>query len=165
MLDTMEFKRGRAGEQIAAKWLQHKGWFVVPSYDYSGQDGKKPPRLQGKLAGFAIPDLDIAKDGNRLWVEVKLKGEASLHNNTNTLEHGISWRLFEHYQHVERITGTHVWLLVIEENTKLLLGNTLRGLREPRRYTGTKMGPSGMAFWPRASFHEIATLKLSEVAA
>jgi hypothetical protein len=40
-----EFKKGRTGERMIASLLQRDGWFILPSYDYSGEDGDKPPRL------------------------------------------------------------------------------------------------------------------------
>lgn len=135
-----------------AKWLQRRGWYVIPSYDYSGADGKKPPRMLGNLVGYAIPDLDVARFGKRLWVEVKTKGNATLYRKTGTLEHGISHRLLNHYLTVQAITGTAVWLFVHEEKADVLLVATLATLGAPRTYEGWKMGQGGMAFWPRDRF-------------
>lgn len=38
-----EFLKGRSGELIVARWFQERGWYVIPSYDYSGEDGNKAP--------------------------------------------------------------------------------------------------------------------------
>ena len=70
--------------------LQARGWHVIPSYDYSGEDGCKAPRMQGVDSWFTLPDLDIARNGKRFWVEVKAKGKArqigqGAHSDTNTV--------------------------------------------------------------------------------
>lgn len=157
MLDTPEFERGRAGEQAVAKWLQERGWFVVPSYDYSGADGDKPPRLQGLESRYAIPDLDIARAGLRIWAEVKVKGTPSWHRVTQVWEHGISRRLHQNYCEVQRITGTPVWIFVLEERDDVLIAQSLDLLGAPRVYDGSKMGRDGMSFWPRQRFRPMAT--------
>lgn len=164
MLDTPEFARGRQGEIDVAAWLQARGWYVVPSYDYSGAEGNKPPRLQGRIAGYAIPDLDVSKDGQRIWVEVKSKREPTLHRMTGTLEHGISLRLWRHYQQVQSITGSQVWLFVLEELKRALFAQSLACLGEPRIYEGQKMGRGGMAFWPCDRFRFLADLERSAAA-
>lgn len=158
MLDSPEFGRGRAGEITVAGWLKARGWFVVPSYDYNGQDGKKAPRLQGLVSGYAIPDLDIARQGKRIWVEVKVKAGPTYHRITGVFEHGISARLHDHYQQVEGITGTPVWLFVLEEDAQLLIAQALAELGPPRVYDGRKMGRDGMVFWPRERFRVLAEL-------
>lgn len=152
MLDSPEFLRGRNGEQIVARWLQERGWHIVPSYDYSGQLGDKAPRLQGAHVGYVIPDLDVAKDGMRFWAEVKLKKFPTLHRNTNTLEHGISLRLYKNYLRVQSITGTPVGVFVLEEADGFLLGASFEELGEPRYYDGDKMDRGGTVFWPREKF-------------
>jgi hypothetical protein len=48
-----EFKKGRSGEQKIAEVLRRRGWYIIPSYDYSGEDGNKAPRLQGLSDAFA----------------------------------------------------------------------------------------------------------------
>src|SRR5690606_34450197 len=73
--ETAEFQRGRTGERLVAELLQSRGWYVIPSYDYSGEDGDKPPRLQGLREAFPVPDLAIARDGIRSWAGVKTKAE------------------------------------------------------------------------------------------
>lgn len=142
----------------ASDWLKDRGWYVVPSYDYSGSAGDKAPRLMGKREGFAVPDLDIAKAGKRMWVEVKVKSGPTLHRLSGTYEHGISRRLFNGYQRVETITGCQVWMMVIEEVGMGLLGRALADLGTPRVYSGDKMGWGGMVFWPRERFKFLATL-------
>lgn len=151
--ETVEFQRGHNGERMVAELLQQHGWYVIPSYDYAGEDHDKAPRLQGALGGFIIPDLDIAKDGARRWAEVKTKAEATFTRITQRLEHGISKRHYEHYQKVQQITGDEVWLFVVEENTGTVLFAKLDDLEPFKRvYNGDKMSRGGMVFYPRDCF-------------
>src|SRR5579859_7467257 len=103
--ESEEWQRGRAGELAVAEWLMRRECYVIPSYDYAGEDGDKPPKLQSMWRGHPVPDLDVSRDGIRFWVEVKTKKEAVLWRKTNELRHGIERRLLEHYQTVEAISG------------------------------------------------------------
>lgn len=144
-----EFVRGRAAEQRVAAWLQERGWYVIPSYDYSGEDGDKAPRLQGYRIGHPVPDLDTAKEGKRRWVEVKAKSDVIFWRKTQKEQHGIDLVLLQHYQTVQVITGTPVWLVIFEEFTGCLIGNAVDALGEPRE--GTLNGRK-MANWDRDKF-------------
>ncbi len=35
--ETEAFKKGDAGQREVALWFQQRGWYVTPSYDYSGE--------------------------------------------------------------------------------------------------------------------------------
>jgi hypothetical protein len=155
--DTAEFKRGRSGEQIVAERLKRKGCFIIPSYDYSGEDNDKPPRLQGLLRSAIIPDLDVSRAGRRIWVEVKTKRRADWTRVTQRLEHGISLRHYNEYLDVQAITGTAVWLAIYEEETGDVLVQKLADLAAGARvYTGWKMGRDGMVYFPRDAFRTIS---------
>ena len=125
--ESDEFQRGRNGELRVAEILQRKGWSVIPSYDYSGSEGDMAPRLQGLTRGYPVPDLDVSREGQRLWVEVKTKARPDWTRKTQRLEHGIPLRHYEAYCEVERITGTPVWLCVIEESS----GDVLKARARP----------------------------------
>jgi hypothetical protein len=154
-----EFLRGRAAEQRVARWLQERGWFIIPSYDYSGEDGEKAPRLQGLVAGHAVPDLDAARDGSRKWVEVKAKTQANVWRDRqawgtpNVPEHGINYSNYLDYLEVKRITGDEVWIAIYEEDTGILLMAEINALGAPR--IGSWLGKK-IANWPRARFAEMA---------
>jgi hypothetical protein len=151
-----EFVRGRTGEQVVARFLQERGFYVIPSYDYSGDDGDKPPRLQGSADAFPVPDLDVARNGDRRWVEVKTKTAAIEYRKAGELRHGINLRHLESYRKVERETGTECWLAIYEESTGDLLAQTLTGLGEPQ--VGTIHG-TRTAFWPRSKFQYLTTFR------
>lgn len=154
--ETEKFQRGHNGELTAARYFQGRGWFVIPSYDYSGDDGNKAPKMQGLRDGFVIPDLDICKDGLRVWVEVKTKAEPTLHRKSGTYEHGIPLRHYNHYRRVQAETGCDVWLVVFEEGAGFLLGRKLDDLEPNKRvYDGNKMSRGGMVFWPRSEFRQL----------
>ena len=123
--DRPEFLRGRNGEHLVADRAKRKGWFVIPSYDYGGEDGNKAPKLEGLNRGIVVPDLDIARDGQRRWVEVKTKQAPTLTRVTNRMEHGINVRHWESYREVERITGCKVFLVIYEEESGDVLGASL----------------------------------------
>jgi hypothetical protein len=153
--DRPEFHRGRRGERLVADLLQRRGWHVIPSYDYAGEGGDKPPRLQGCDCAYPIPDLDVSRGGVRRWVEVKTKAEPTWTRVTGRLEHGVSLRLYESYRHVQAITGCPVWIVIVEERAGAILCAPLDGLEPVKRvYNGRKMGRGGMVFWPRKAFAE-----------
>ena len=147
-----EFLRGRAGEQRVAAWLQERGWYVIPSYDYIGENGDKAPRMAGTAAEYPVPDLDISRAGERRWAEVKTKYAATLTRKTQTFDHGINSRHLDAYRKVQEITGDDCWIMIYEESTGRLIGQSLTVLGEPRR--ATSLGVP-MAYWPRARFCQL----------
>lgn len=151
--DSAEFRKGRSGEVVVAEFLKSQGYWVVPSYDYSGEDGNKAPRMSGVAGFLVIPDLDVCKNGTRFWCEVKTKDKATLHKKTGVYEHGISSRHYRDYLRVERQSGCQVVLFIVEQNTGEILSRKLCELPEPRMYDGKKMDRGGMVFWPRSEFH------------
>ena len=56
---------GRAAEKRVSNHLQSEGWFVVPSYDYTGSDGEKAPRMYGASRSYIIPDLDVSRGAGK----------------------------------------------------------------------------------------------------
>ena len=153
---------GHAVEQQIAELLKERGWYVIPSYDYSGDDDKAP-RMQGSLACYVLPDLDVAKDGTRYWAEVKAKASATWTRKTQRYEHGIPRRHYLHYREVEEITGCRVFLFVYEEDTGAILVGALDELAEEKReYTGGKMSYGGMVFFPRDAFAQWGQMKQEE---
>lgn len=165
MLDCPEFWRGRNGEKIVGALLNHRGFFVIPSYDYSGEDDKAP-RMHGPDVDHVLPDLDIARTGERYWAEVKTKGAPTLHRMSGVMEHGLSLRLWREYWQVQNITGCTVFLFIYEECTGAVLARSLLKLDKVKRvYEGGRMGPHGMVFFPRAAFALIAKVGAAEVEA
>lgn len=155
--ETEEFKRGHTGELVVSRWLQDQGYYILPSYDYSGEE-EHAPRLEGATDTHVIPDLDASRAGWRGWVEVKTKAQATeTRIRGNRLEHGIAKRHWESYHRVQAITGTPVFLAIIEEDTgSLLLASidNLRGdVRESRMRKGDKQ-EEFMVYFPRAGFKE-----------
>ena len=157
-----EFLRGRAAEQRVALWLQERGWYVIPSYDYSGTDGNKAPRLQGLNVGHAVPDLDVASGGTRRWVEVKAKDRANVWRSPmqwgrpNVPEHGVDHGNDLDYLEVKRITGDEVWIAIYEEDTGSLRAAEIDALGEPR--IGSWLGKK-IANWPRDRFRVLHTFR------
>lgn len=149
-----QFTLGRSAELIVADWLRQLGWYVIPSYDYSGDDGNKAPRLQGLTKRFPIPDLDIAQNGHRRWVEVKAKTKANWTWKTQQYEHGIEH--YDDYIQVEQETGTEAWLAIYEITTTCLLMQSFNMLGEPRRST---MNGTRMAYWPRDAFKLVTQIE------
>lgn len=153
-----EFKRGRAGELVVDAWLKRRGCYVIPSYDYAGENGDKAPRLQGLWTGHPVPDLDVSKEGYRFWAEVKTKAAPNIWRGpkpwgeSNTPEHGIDLSLAQHYRMVEIISGSPAWLFIYEESSRWLLAQRFAVLGKSR--IGTCNGKK-MINWPRASFREL----------
>lgn len=161
--DSFSVQRARAKtvEEAVSAWLQQRGGFVLPAYDYSGLQDDKAPRLTAVLPedSLIVPDLFCARNGRSTWVEVKLKAGASFTRLTQRLETGLSRRLWDHYLAVEKTTGLPVWLLFVHEAEQEMRGESQQALLNstPRYYTGTKMGRAGMVFVPWDKMRVLAT--------
>jgi len=151
----------RAVEKKVAEYFQGLGHRVLPVYDYSGLSDGKAPKLQSSKSSESLvtPDLLLAKEGICAWIEVKMKGRADYTRMTDQLETGISLRLWDHYLRVQECTGIEVWLLFIHKAEKKVVGECISVLKKmrPRFYTGHKMGPSGMVFFPFDRLQDVCT--------
>ena len=147
--------KGHAGEVLVSQILQRRGWYIVPSYDYSGGDDDKAPRMQGEKLCYILPDLDVSREGERVWVEVKTKEEAILYRKTNTMRHGISLRHYRHYQEVEKISGCAVYLAVYEVKTGDVLMAKLSKLDKHNQIHES----NNMVYFPRDAFDLLETVK------
>lgn len=148
--ETAEFKKGDAGQREVARWFQRRGCHITPSYDYSGDNGDKAPKMQGFYTSYVIPDLDISRDGKRKWIEVKTYERPTFTRMTGRNEHGICLRHWKHYREVERITGTKVILCINEKCSGELLFASLDRLSKDTRI-GILKGKETI-FFPRNNF-------------
>lgn len=140
---------GRTGELMVSKWLQSRGFYVIPSYDYTGAEDKAP-RMHRGHEGLIVPDLDTCKDGSRRWVEVKTKTEPVYHRKTGTFRHGIDRHQWESYLRIQRETGCKVHLCIIEQVAGIVLMALVDRLREVVIH-GEGAGV-GMVYFPRDAF-------------
>jgi hypothetical protein len=159
-----EFLRGRAGEQVVAEWLKKRKCYVIPSYDYAGENGDKAPKLQGLWTGHPVPDLDVSKEGSRFWVEVKTKGYSPVWAKAPggpQHTHGIELPLLEHYRTVTLISGSPCWLFIYEENSSWLLGQALHVLGKPASVGSDGRGKK-IAYWFRQQFRQLEQLQAGD---
>jgi hypothetical protein len=113
--------RGRLGERLVSAWCKGRGWYVVPSYEFSGKADDKAPRMSGSDRAFVIPDLDTARTGRRRWLEVKTYDHAAPNRALGEPVHGIKRNHHQQYLSVQDISGCDVYLGVLEVSTGELL--------------------------------------------
>lgn len=116
---------GRLGERLVSRYLQSAGYGVLPSYDYSGEGDNKAPRLEFLEYGLVVPDLDCARAGSRVWLEVKTYERAHPNRSRGIRVHGILRRHYQHYLQVEEATGNPAWLLILEVESGVLLAGKI----------------------------------------
>lgn len=145
-----QLARAREWEVAASEWLRTRGWYTLPTYDYSA-GGDKAPKLMAPtgLPDLVIPDLLTMNTEGRRWLEVKFKTHADLHRTSGELVTGISRRLLGHYRSVQKVTGTTVYVVFIHEKEEEVRGGTLAELDAAYShvYDGDRMGPGGMIFF------------------
>lgn len=151
--DSESFRRGRVAEVLCAAVLRSKGHFVIPTYDYSGEDGARAPIMASDYCGVVLPDLMAAKRGQVAHFEIKLKARADFTYSTGRLEHGVGLRRWRDYLRVEQEFGSRLWLWICEPATGDILSCSRAELsKHARIYRGEKMDPGGMIFFPRSIF-------------
>lgn len=128
--------------------------------------------MDGAHRGFILPDLDVAKKAERLWVEVKTKRQSTTTQATGKAEHGIGRHHYYDYLAVQRETGNYVYLAVYEEDTREIIIGRLdqlamricrcrncRAAPASQQYVrNCRMSRGGMVFFLRDGFKMIARL-------
>lgn len=121
--ESIYYQRGLAGELVVAHFLQKKGWAV---FHAAGVNGEGAPLLRSdRRRSDPVPDLDVSRDGARLWVEVKTKTKAVLQRSRGQYRHGIERRKLEAYWRVQETTGTPCYLVFYELLSTLFLCQSL----------------------------------------
>lgn len=152
-------ERSKLYEIAAGEFLRERGSYVIPSYDYSGAGDNKAPKALGPrgeislvlpdLLAFRPPSNDAGAPGAAFSLEIKLKTEGTLHKKTGDMTTGMSLRHYDHYKRWQVISGHHVFVAFVHEDTRQVRVATLDWLakHEHHRYMGDKMGRAGMVFW------------------
>lgn len=142
--------QSREYEIALAKWLQaERGFYILPTYDYSGLAANKAPRLICEKHGLVIPDLLAAKDGTMRWCEVKTKESADLYRISNTKVTGMPKRHWLHYQEVKQLSGCMVFVFFIHTLEGVVLCDEISILAHKINhiYDGDKMDRGGTIFF------------------
>ena len=105
-----KLKYGKEWEDRFAQWLIKKGWFVTPKYLFCEEGA---PLLIGSEKSYAIPDIDAAKNGKRIWFECKRKKMMKKHFATGYSEH-----LHNCYRNVQEITGDPVFVIFEDDENR-----------------------------------------------
>lgn len=135
-----------------AGWARRRGYYVLPTYDYSGKGDDKAPKLAAPpgTESLVLPDLQCFRPQGPGWLEVKTKTRADDYRKGGYRVTGISLRLYRHYREVERVTKSEVTVLFLHERENEVRGDTLSRLRADNfshEYDGGKMGRGGMVFF------------------
>jgi len=154
--DQLSFEQklaaGRVVEEHVAAYMRKRGWWVVPSYEFSGKENDHAPKMVAPPGwrDLVLPDLQGFKDRRLVWLEVKSKTCCTLHHISNDLPvTGIAKRLYLHYQQVEIETGGTVYLLFVHEKENEIRGDALTCLRtyEHHDWPDDDMDRGGTIFW------------------
>jgi len=141
----------RTWEMCAAAWARSRGWYVLPTYDFSGAGDNKAPKLMApeRMKDLVLPDLQCFKDGEPRWLEIKWKARADWNRKRGYYVTGINKRLWDHYNAVEMQTNACVVIMFIHDREAEVRADTIANLRTyvSHTYDGAKMGRSGMVFW------------------
>lgn len=107
---------GQVSEQLAARYLSNRGWFVIPISEFTNNTGG---RINAPMvvmpSGLCVgPDLFIIKAGSSMWVEVKQKDEPTYFWKKGEWQHGVDLPEIMAYKKVSEETKLPCHILVHE---------------------------------------------------
>jgi len=141
----------REWEKRMAALLRERGWYVLPTYDFSGKGDDKAPKLMAPVGceSLVLPDLQCFGEDGQRWVEVKYKTRADYNRKHGYTVTGISRRLWRHYRSVAEVSRADVFVAFLHDEEAEIRGDSLANLSSyvSHEYDGSKMGRDGMVFW------------------
>jgi hypothetical protein len=159
---SIYFKRGLEGEIAIAQHLKRNGGWSV--FHAAGVNGEGAPLLRSdRHRSDPVPDLDVSRNGQRLWVEVKTKSHAVLQRSRATYRHGIEARSLYSYWRVQQETGTKCFLVFYELLSSEILCQSLDVLMPLAQHGGGgEYYTERMVFWDRRIFKVIGSTRHPE---
>lgn len=120
---------GQEFEIDFAEWLKKDGWYVFPKFLYCKEGA---PTMMGLKQSFCVPDIDAARDGQRVWFECKRKEAFHWRNPQKQLElcTGYPHKVHQSYREVKRITGADIWVVFKDAKSRTFYGNEISLLDE-----------------------------------
>lgn len=161
---------GQMGESRIARWLNRRGWAVLPVYEKEIHTGKGP-RLFAPDGQLIALDMLAFHPGRQkaLWIEAKHKTVFSWYRAKERWVTGIDMRHYRDYLRVADLSPWPVWLLFLHAEAygpraepypcpTGLFGQTLDYLRVHESHRHKNWGHSGMVYWAYESLKQLATL-------
>ena len=161
-------REGLLGEGLITRWLNSRGWNVLPAYEIEVQSGKGPRLFSAKLGKLIAPDLLVFNESGFYWVEAKTKSAFTWHRITKTFQTGIDRRHWLDYIQVGQTTGVPVWLMFLHRpgsyakdtpdgmvSPSGLYGQEIDKLRDTIDHEHANHGPSGMVYWQESALKKI----------
>lgn len=170
MLETKEFKKGKAGEGRISKWLNGRGYGVLPVYEIEGTEFKGPT-VYVLDARFVAPDLLAFRknDGSVRWVEAKTKSVFTWHRLTRRWTTGIDLKHYKDYLCLAEVSPWPIWLFFLHTQSRAneypyqcpvgLFGGELGYLSRNENHQHNNWGRSGMVYWAHEKLKLIASLE------
>ena len=167
---TQQLETGLAGESLIAKWLNRKGWRILPAYEIELNHGKGP-RLFASCGQLISPDLLIFNaQCNFKWIEAKTKTAFTWHRQSCSWQTGLDRRHWRDYLAVQSLSPFPVWILFLHKpngcakdtpngflSPSGLFGNTISCLQKNIHHEHDNHGPSGMVYWKIDALRKIAS--------
>jgi hypothetical protein len=151
---------GMLGEGLIAKWLQAKGWNVLPAYEIEIASGKGPRLYLATKEQFITPDLLVFRSSEIRWVEAKTKSAFTWHRISESWQTGIDLRHWRDYIKVGERTSFPLWLMFLHKPGNVakdtpegkisphgIFGQEIEALKESIDHEDARWGPSGMVYW------------------
>lgn len=159
---------GEFGEKIWSNVLAASGWHYV-SLAKICEGGA--PLARGGNRKLILPDLDAYRDGRNVFVEAKVKTQSIVYRIKNQERHGINQRNYEHYMEIQRVSGRHCCIGLVElfresrgdgtlSWSGSLLFEKLSDLLDPRsEYDESPR----KVYWKRKQFRDLASFTAIEL--
>lgn len=157
--ETVEYKKGKAGESAIAAWLLDRGNAILPVYEKIISEGKGPT-LFVEGHSFIAPDLLSMnlEDGRICWVEAKHKSGFSWHRKSHAWVTGIDIRHYLDYLEISRRLPYPIYLFFLQDGRTTkdsphpgspsgLFGGDIKWLESQESHRSDNYGKSGMVYW------------------
>ena len=156
-------EQGQMGESLIARWLQRRGYSVLPAYEKEVGE-YKGPRIFSAKRSLVAPDIFAFRFQNEqkrvFWVEAKSKAAFTWHRLSKTYQDGIDRRHWRDYHELRNQMPWDLWILflhapggVTKDNPpdKVppvgLFGGEVLHLARCIDHESERWGRSGMVYW------------------
>lgn len=168
---SLEF--GKVGESEIARWLNGRGFNVLPVYEIEKNQFKGPAVYSADGSEVIATDMLAFNLEKAFWIEAKHKSAFTWHRKTQRWVTGIDLHHYEHYQEINRISSWPVWLMFLHRDGLAkdtpqgkisptgLFANTLDYLSQNENHRHSNHGKSGMVYWAADHLKRVADYPLT----